>query len=700
MADITITHTHIDGTLLTGSEKGDGVLEIVRQHGFIWRRTAGIHVPGSRDRLANTYRINAAAQALRDAGHAVTVDVDDTFRPAATRNADRSARVADRVARLEERADRRGTESAARLDASHRITDGIPLGQPVQPVGHHSRAAHLNALDRSDNHHRKAYELSDAAESAAARAQGAAAREAAKTTPGAMYRRRETLMVEARDIERKLAGHTRNFYNNAGEIYTQDVHEPATGEWAERLRHRAAMVAEEIAHLTAELADHDVWGPEHFVKGDLIRTGGRWYQVTRVNKKSVSLAGNDWPRTMTWDNISGRRRDGVQHDAPHGEPWPVTLAVQVSRWAALVRRASVPAGYGPGSDEARTEAARVAATVRIVHGLPADASDAEVRTIADSITGTPERRDLAAACVTVFDRLVAGENPADVATTVTPITGSPVWQMPAGRATETRLAGRAWPYADGQQFVRAGDLIAGMHERYFGGQRIMRHFVGPVATVSAVNDRREAGEFVTITLLDGQDATVKTNVRFEVHPAGTWETAVEVPAAADPQPEPAPPVEVEASDEAPTPTPITCRRLVARRVPEVGSAVYDADTGEKVSPAGNAWWSNLRRARQELAALVAADAATARTDTAASATALVPDGPRPESYTIAARSTLPGQPYTVLVTVERFDLAAGSQPDPDTGEATPSGRDTAEAAAGQPAPFVSDWATIPAGGVR
>ena len=53
------------------------------------------------------------------------------------------------------------------------------------------------------------------------------------------------------------------------------------------------------------------------------------------------------------------------------------------------------------------------------------------------------------------------------------------------------------------------------------------------------------------------------------------------------------------------------RRLVARRVPEVGSAVFDADTGEKVSPPGDAWWPNLRRARQELAGRRAAAALVA-----------------------------------------------------------------------------------------
>jgi hypothetical protein len=76
---------------------------------------------------------------------------------------------------------------------------------------------------------------------------------------------------------------------------------------------------------------------------------------------------------------------------------------------------------------------------------------------------------------------------------------------------------------------------------------------------------------------------------------------------------------------APTPAPASVRRLVARRIPEVGSAVYDADTGEKVSPAGNAWWPNLRRARQALAEM---------RDTAPAAVASVEPAPAPAAVPV------------------------------------------------------------------
>src|SRR5690625_2853148 len=111
---ITIRHTHADGTVLSGSTPGDGVWEIVREHGFRYARSVGIYIRGSRDRDANRVLIDAAAQALRAAGYEVDVVVDDTWRPAADREADRQARAGQRVQRLTGRAQK----AAARGEAA------------------------------------------------------------------------------------------------------------------------------------------------------------------------------------------------------------------------------------------------------------------------------------------------------------------------------------------------------------------------------------------------------------------------------------------------------------------------------------------------------------------------------------------------------------------------------------------------------
>ena len=67
------------------------------------------------------------------------------------------------------------------------------------------------------------------------------------------------------------------------------------------------------------------WGPDNVVKSECVKVSqfGR-YRVTRVNRKSVSLDSGRWPQRITFDEVFGRRRDGLQLDTPNGEPWPVT----------------------------------------------------------------------------------------------------------------------------------------------------------------------------------------------------------------------------------------------------------------------------------------------------------------------------------------------------------------------------------------
>jgi hypothetical protein len=94
---IVISHDPVEGTILSGSRKGDGVWEIVRQHGFRSSREIGLYIRGSRDRDAQTWRIEAAATALRAAGFEVTVEIDDQWRPAADREAAYTDRADERA---------------------------------------------------------------------------------------------------------------------------------------------------------------------------------------------------------------------------------------------------------------------------------------------------------------------------------------------------------------------------------------------------------------------------------------------------------------------------------------------------------------------------------------------------------------------------------------------------------------------------
>lgn len=521
---ITIQHDHATGTIIDGSTRGDGVWQIVEPLGWRHSQQIGIYVRGSRDRDANRPLIARTRTALEAAGFTVAEHIDDQWRPVAQRRSALDDRAEDRADNLTQRAGRAAAEAARRFDADHAITDGM-TGEPVK-LGHHSQRRHERDLERADAHRRAGTEASDYAAHLTDRAAGVQANAAYRANPRAMLRRIELLEVQRRGYDRALTGYSRTFRNNQGEIYHIDEYPPATGEHAERLRRDDARDAEEITYLQAELAAHHAagsfvaWAPEHFQKDDGIKVSGHgWYRITRVNTKSASLDTNgQWPRTITWDKIAGRRRDGLQWDTPNGQPWPVELAQQVARWNNTAHRASLPSAQ-PG-DETR----HVRWAQRLVHGLPLHAADREVAAIAASITGTDEQRALAAAYLAVLERLNAGELVPAIAATLTPVNGTPAWRIPEHLDPQDRRAGPGWPHVNEQRFIEPGDLLVGYYEGVYGSQgSIVRQFCGPVAEVSTVRDRRERGEWVTITLTDGAAMEFRTVQHVLVHPAGTWE---------------------------------------------------------------------------------------------------------------------------------------------------------------------------------
>ena len=73
-----------------------------------------IGIAQSRDHLAKRWQIDAAAEALRQAGFEVTVEIDDTPRDVAEVKADRAERLDGRYERLtaKARAERGGVRGA------------------------------------------------------------------------------------------------------------------------------------------------------------------------------------------------------------------------------------------------------------------------------------------------------------------------------------------------------------------------------------------------------------------------------------------------------------------------------------------------------------------------------------------------------------------------------------------------------------
>jgi uncharacterized protein DUF3560 len=499
---ITISHTHADGTVLSGSRKGDGVYDIVKAHGFRYSPQVGIYIRGSRDRDAQRWRIDAAATALREAGHEVTVEVDDQWRPAAEREAARTERADDRAERLDERADKAAERRDARQAAADRTLDAIPFGQPMMP-GHHSYKADRNRRERAWNNMDKALTEDRKATHLAERADGVRGNDAAKDNPRAIMRRIERLKADLRRFERELAA-------------AQEA--KASDSYQQRLRRDIDRLIEDISHQQSKLTDRAetgafvAWGPDNLAKDDRVRVRHfGWYRVTRVNRLSVSLDNDRWPQRITFDQIFGRRRGDLQYDTPNGQPWPVALAIKVARWQGLVRAASTRS-YEP---QQQRQARHVGYARRLVHGLPLGASDAEVDAFWPTDPGTPDddretldlQRELAAAYLAVYERLEAGELVPAIVASLTPHPGAAGWRMPAGDPVDRH-----------PQDLHEGDIVAGVWQNGgLGGRELWPHFAGPVAHVGPVADRRERGDWVSVTLTDGTVHEFKTHLWLAVH---------------------------------------------------------------------------------------------------------------------------------------------------------------------------------------
>lgn len=313
---IEIIHTPAEGTLVHGTSRGDGTNVILKTNGFRWFRTLGVWgIAGSRDRQANRYKIDRAAQALREAGHAVTVDIDDSHRPAAEVEADRAERQSQRVEALAAKAERKAAAADRAWEAEARAVAVLPPdGQPIL-VGHHSERRHRNAIEKAHNATRKAIDATDAANQASARATAAATTTLHRYNPETVKNRLDKLEAEQRADQRTLDGHRRVVARTANHEYV-DEFAPAEGPYRERVIARMAQRADDIAYwkdiYTAqqEAGIASTHGPDTIAVGDLIQRRGSWYPVVRVNRKSVSVRLHpeaSWTTTIGYHEISGHR---------------------------------------------------------------------------------------------------------------------------------------------------------------------------------------------------------------------------------------------------------------------------------------------------------------------------------------------------------------------------------------------------------
>lgn len=299
-ADIVIRHTHESGTVVEGSSKGDGVWGALKAHGWTYRREPGIFLRGSRLKDADRWRINQGAEAVRALGFTVAVVIEEAM-SFAEREEAREAAAADRAERYESRAGRAQDAGDAAHDRSNRIAERFWMGQPIL-VGHHSENRARRDQERMHNSMRKSIEEGKRATYWTGRAAAAENYEAYRKEPRRTMRRIEKLEADLRRVRRNWTG--------------------------DELTRRAGALEEEISYWREVLAQAEadgfkIWSKADFKKGDYVLSGGTWYEVLRVNAKSLTIphihngigvkvvtkaaARIEWTWTLPYDDVFGRK---------------------------------------------------------------------------------------------------------------------------------------------------------------------------------------------------------------------------------------------------------------------------------------------------------------------------------------------------------------------------------------------------------
>lgn len=310
-AELTITHTRAEGTLIDGTARGDGTAEVLKANGWRWSRNLGAwYVSGTRDLPPRRWVIDKTADALRAAGFVVAVEIDDRARPTAEVEADRAARQAARVEALHGKAARLTGKAENADAAARRAFDALPpMGEPIK-VGHHSEGRHRRALERAGRRWDRSMEAHRDADHAQQRAEAAEPTTAHRFDPGVTRRRIDRIEADRRRYERSRADCVRVLESLGDD----------DAEKAARIRDRITQLDEVISEAVdkvsywrdqleaARAAGVLLFERSMLRRGDRVKVGGSWwpYPVQRVNPKTVTVGTEySWTRTVPYSTITG-----------------------------------------------------------------------------------------------------------------------------------------------------------------------------------------------------------------------------------------------------------------------------------------------------------------------------------------------------------------------------------------------------------
>ena len=107
MTDLTITHTPIDGTLIDGTTRGDGVGRVLKASGWHWSSNLDSwYIPRSRDRQPDQTKIEATRASLEAEGFSVELAIEHGWRSTPDVESGQIAHEAARAGWLADKAER------------------------------------------------------------------------------------------------------------------------------------------------------------------------------------------------------------------------------------------------------------------------------------------------------------------------------------------------------------------------------------------------------------------------------------------------------------------------------------------------------------------------------------------------------------------------------------------------------------------
>lgn len=220
-----------------------------------------------------------------------------------------------RAERFEARANTAEKLSTQAFEQSKRISDFIPMGQPIL-VGHHSEKRHRRDIEKINNQMSKAVELSSKAEYYSDKAETAkyTAEGAQYSNPTYLGNRIKEVEAKLRELNRYLSG-IGYFNKQTGLISTKynpiEISEADQARWTARVNEendKLAFYKEKLLQCGIEIHTKESLKE---MKCTHIKYRGTWYPVKSLNTKSVtvlnwmSIAGNAWKWNVNYTDIKG-----------------------------------------------------------------------------------------------------------------------------------------------------------------------------------------------------------------------------------------------------------------------------------------------------------------------------------------------------------------------------------------------------------